>query len=70
MTSKGKSNTGKWGEGTGDPDKAALNFCAPYGDVTATTVSYTHLDVYKRQIISNQHLPCLMMTKESKKVLH
>lgn len=36
MTSKGKSNTGKWGEGTGDPDKAALNFCAPYGDVTAT----------------------------------
>lgn len=36
MTSKGKGNTGKWGEGTGDPDKAALNFCAPYGDVTAT----------------------------------
>lgn len=35
MTSKGKGNTGKWGEGTGDPDKAALNFCAPYGDVTA-----------------------------------
>ena len=36
MTSKGKSNTGKWGEGTGDPDKAALNFCKPYGNVTAT----------------------------------
>ncbi len=36
MTSKGKGNTGKWGEGTGDPDKAALNFCAPYGDVAAT----------------------------------
>ena len=35
MTSKGKGNTGKWGEGTGDPGKAALNFCAPYGDVTA-----------------------------------
>ena len=36
ITSKGKGNTGKWGEGTGDPDKAALNFCAPYGNVTAT----------------------------------
>ena len=36
MTSKGKGDTGKWGEGTGDPDKAALNFCAPYGNVTAT----------------------------------
>lgn len=35
MTSKGKGKTGKWGEGTGDPDKAALNFCAPYGDVKA-----------------------------------
>lgn len=35
MTSKGKGNTGKWGEGTGDPDKAALNFCAPYGNVKA-----------------------------------
>lgn len=41
MTSKGKSNTGKWGEGTGDPDKAALNFCAPYGDVTATIMGGT-----------------------------
>lgn len=36
MTSKGIGNTGNWGEGTGDPDKAALNFCAPYGNVTAT----------------------------------
>lgn len=36
MTSKGIGDTGKWGEGTVDPDKAALNFCAPYGDVTAT----------------------------------
>lgn len=36
MPSKGKGNTGKWGEGTGDPDKAALNFCKPYGNVTAT----------------------------------
>ena len=35
MTSKDKGNTGKWGEGTGDPDKAALNFCKPYGDVKA-----------------------------------
>ena len=41
MTSKGKSNTGKWGEGTGVPDKAALNFCAPYGDVTATITGGT-----------------------------
>lgn len=41
MTSKGKSNTGKWGEGTGDPSKAALNFCAPYGDVTATITGGT-----------------------------
>ena len=41
MTSKGKSNTGKRGEGTGDPDKAALNFCAPYGDVTATITGGT-----------------------------
>lgn len=36
MTSKGKGNTGKWGEGTGDLDKAALNFCKPYGNVKAT----------------------------------
>lgn len=33
MTSKG--NTGNWGDGTGNLGKAALNFCAPYGDVTA-----------------------------------
>lgn len=39
MTSKG--NTGNWGEGTGDPDKAALNFCAPYGNVTATIMGGT-----------------------------
>lgn len=36
MTSKGIGDTGNWGEGTGDPDKAALNFCKPYGNVTAT----------------------------------
>ena len=36
MTSKGKGNTGNWGEGTGNLGKAALNFCAPYGNVTAT----------------------------------
>lgn len=35
MTSKGKGNTGNWGEGTGNLGKAALNFCAPYGDVKA-----------------------------------
>ena len=35
MTSKGIGDTGNWGEGTGDPGKAALNFCAPYGDVKA-----------------------------------
>lgn len=35
MTSKGIGDTGNWGDGTGDPGKAALNFCAPYGDVTA-----------------------------------
>lgn len=36
MTSKGKGDTGNWGDGTGNLGKAALNFCAPYGDVTAT----------------------------------
>lgn len=41
MTSKGIGDTGNWGEGTGDPDKAALNFCAPYGDVTATITGGT-----------------------------
>lgn len=35
MTSKGKGDTGNWGDGTGNLGKAALNFCAPYGDVTA-----------------------------------
>lgn len=41
MTSKGKGNTGKWGEGTGDPGKAALNFCKPYGNVKATIMGGT-----------------------------
>ena len=41
MTSKDKGNTGKWGEGTGDPDKAALNFCKPYGNVKATIMGGT-----------------------------
>lgn len=41
MTSKGKGNTGKWGEGIGDPDKAALNFCKPYGNVKATIMGGT-----------------------------
>lgn len=36
MTSKGIGDTGNWGDGTGNLCKAALNFCAPYGDVTAT----------------------------------
>lgn len=36
MTSKGIGDTGNWGEGTGNLGKAALNFCAPYGDVKAT----------------------------------
>lgn len=36
MTSKGIGDTGNWGEGTGNLGKAALNFCAPYGNVTAT----------------------------------
>ena len=33
MTSKGIGDTGNWGDGTGNLGKAALNFCAPYGDV-------------------------------------
>lgn len=41
MTSKGIGDTGNWGEGTGDPDKAALNFCEPYGNVTATITGGT-----------------------------
>ena len=36
MTSKGIGDPGNWGDGTGNLGKAALNFCAPYGDVTAT----------------------------------
>ncbi len=36
MTSKGIGDTGNWGDGTGNLGKAALNFCEPYGDVTAT----------------------------------
>ena len=35
MTSKGIGDTGNWEDGTGNLGKAALNFCAPYGDVTA-----------------------------------
>ena len=35
MTSKGIGDTGNWGDGTGNLGKAALNFCAPYGDVKA-----------------------------------
>ena len=33
LTSKGIGDTGTWGDGTGNLGKAALNFCAPYGDV-------------------------------------
>lgn len=36
ITSKGTGDTGTWGDGTGNLGKAALNFCAPYGDVAAT----------------------------------
>ena len=35
LTSKGIGDTGNWGDGTGNLGKAALNFCAPYGDVAA-----------------------------------
>ena len=35
LTSKGNGDTGTWGDGTGLLGNAALNFCAPYGDVTA-----------------------------------
>ena len=35
LTSKGVGDTGNWGDGTGNLKRAALNFCAPYGDVTA-----------------------------------
>lgn len=41
MTSKGIGDTGNWGEGTGNLGKAALNFCAPYGNVTATITGGT-----------------------------
>lgn len=36
LTSKGKGNTGTWGDGTGNLGNAALNFSEPYGNVTAT----------------------------------
>lgn len=36
LTSKGTGDTGNWGDGTGNLGKAALNFCEPYGNVTAT----------------------------------
>ena len=36
LTSKGKGNTGTWGDGTGNLKNAALNFCKPNGNVTAT----------------------------------
>ena len=36
LTSKGKGNTGNWGDGTGGLGNAALNFCKPYGNVSAT----------------------------------
>ena len=36
LTSKGKGNTGTWGDGTGNLGNAVLNFCKPYGNVTAT----------------------------------
>ena len=36
MTSKGNGDTGNWGDGTGQLGNAALNFCKPWRDVTAT----------------------------------
>ena len=36
LTSKGKGNTGTWGDGTGNLGNATLNFCDPYGNVKAT----------------------------------
>ena len=41
LTSKGIGDTGNWGDGTGNLGKAALNFCAPYGDVKATITGGT-----------------------------
>lgn len=35
LTCKDVGDTGNWGDGTGNLKSAALNFCAPYGDVTA-----------------------------------
>lgn len=35
LTSKGGGDTGSWGDGTGNMGNAALNFCKPYGNVTA-----------------------------------
>ena len=36
ITSKGIGDTGTWGDGTGNLGNAALNFCKPNGNVTAT----------------------------------
>ncbi len=36
LTSKGKGDTGTWGDGTGNLANAALNFCKLYGNVKAT----------------------------------
>mgnify|MGYP004469196113 CR=1 FL=1 len=41
LTSKGKGNTGNWGDGTGGLGNAALNFCKPYGNVKATITGGT-----------------------------
>lgn len=41
MTSKGIGDSGNWGDGTGNLGNAALNFCAPYGDVKATITGGT-----------------------------
>ena len=41
LTSKGKGDTGTWGNGTGNLGNAALNFCKPYGNVTATITGGT-----------------------------
>ena len=41
LTSKGGGDTGSWGDGTGNLGNAALNFCAPYGDVKATITGGT-----------------------------
>ena len=41
LTSKGKGDTGTWGNGTGNMNNAALSFCKPYRDVTATITGGT-----------------------------